>query len=69
MKWIFAIVVVAMVVLLVRRFRRQDKAGGEPAPLVYIGRDSAGTQGKDACDGEGAGSGCSTSDGGGDGGD
>lgn len=69
MKWIFAIVVVAMVVLLVRRSRRQDKAGGDPVPSVYIGSDGGSMRSKEACDGDGAGSGCGTSDGGGDGGD
>jgi hypothetical protein len=69
MKWLFAIAVVAVVVLLVRKARRQGKAAGEPAHGGYIASDSGSARSKETCSSEGAGSDCGGGDGGGGGGD
>lgn len=69
MKWLFAIAVVAVVVLLVRKARRQVRASGEPAHGGYIASDSGSVRSKEACSSEGAGSDCGGGDGGGGGGD
>ena len=68
MKWLFVITVVAVVVLLVRKARRQGKASGEPAHGGYIASDSgsSGSRSKESCSGDGAGSDCGGGDGGGD---